>query len=102
MSEEIKCPFCGTKIIQIGATRSHVCGNEDCEMSSIPLLITTWDKRYVEKCKWTENTDAEGDVFWDTQCGAREWLPHSSTPCENSMAFCPCCGGELIEEVKDE
>ena len=94
------CPFCGTKIIQIGATPSHVCGNEDCEMSSIPLRITTWEKRYVNQCKWVETVDFDGEVSWDTECG-QKFCFIDGGPKDNNMNFCCYCGGELIEEVKD-
>lgn len=72
MSEATRCPFCGTKIIQIGATPSHVCGNENCEMSSIPLLITTWKKRHVCKDKHGKPVTTADDIMCITPTGAQQ------------------------------
>lgn len=43
-------------------------------------------------CEWRENEDG----FWDTGC-KRMWATIEGTPAENSMRYCPMCGGTINE-----
>lgn len=53
----------------------------------------------LKACEWKE--DADGN--WDTGCGS-SFAIIDGTPEENKMAFCPYCGGQLVQKllVQDE
>ena len=53
-------------------------------------------------CKWKPPTDDWYGNTWSGSCGT-EWKLEADGPKENSMNFCPECGGRLIiEEQSDE
>lgn len=47
-------------------------------------------------CLWTEDEDG----LWTASCDGRAWSTmDGSPPSDNSMRFCPKCGGTLSEKT---
>ena len=107
MGEQLQsCPFCGGEAkheidMPWRFVQCNQCGTTGPETYSAEESAAAWNKRYVKTCTWTENVDAEDDLYWATACGNNHWLNHSSTPEENNMKFCCYCSGELIESGED-
>lgn len=45
-------------------------------------------------CNW-DRADDDSDMY-ETECGSA-FVLNDGTPLDNHMAFCPYCGGELID-----
>ena len=45
-------------------------------------------------CTWKLDYDTDA---WDTSCG-HSFVLNADTPSENSMCYCPYCGGALVEQ----
>jgi hypothetical protein len=46
-------------------------------------------------CHWADETDGDGDGYWDTQCG-HAFQFNEGGPKENDFAFCGYCGGRIV------
>ena len=55
----------------------------------------------LEKCTWKRSESLCPDTYWDASCG-ESFILTDGTPKENSMNYCPFCGGELIEAEDEE
>lgn len=51
------------------------------------------------QCAWWP--DSWESNIWHSQCGLLWMLENDLSPTENQMNFCPKCGRELVEEVKE-
>ena len=51
-------------------------------------------------CEWSKAASWDDDT-WESDCGAK-WYLEAGGPKENSMNYCPQCGGKLVEAIGEQ
>ena len=54
----------------------------------------------MDKCTWRLEDYDYGR--WKSECELSWYMSNDDTPTENNMNYCPKCGKELVEEMKNE
>jgi hypothetical protein len=66
------------------------CGPDECCQNLVRLYEQLAEARAAKTCEWS--TDAEDGEVYETSCG-RAWQFIDGDLTENSLQFCPFCGG---------
>ena len=63
-------------------------------VAEVEGTIAALETRHV--CEWIEDSGYNMGNVWNTECG-EDFQPETGTPVGNRFAFCPYCGGKLVE-----
>lgn len=51
--------------------------------------------------EWIEQTEYNGDTYYDCSICGNSWTTIEGTPWQNGMSYCPNCGALMNKEVKN-
>ena len=89
-----------SKLIGETDTQKGLISNLECDVHFWKSRAEKSQTNLDAECEWSEAASWDDDT-WEGGCGAK-WNLEAGGPKENSMNYCPQCGGKLVEAIGEQ